>query len=424
VPANLKIFMLLTLRLIYESLLFALGALRENILRTILSLLGVTVGIFAIIGVLAMVDTLEKSIKASFNFLGSDVIYVAKWPWLFVDDYPWWKYVNRPTPKYDEYKALEKRLTASTALSISAVRGNLTAKYANSSVSGISVIGVSYYHDKVSDVRIETGRYFSMQECEGGANVALIGAVLAEDLFGTENPIGKEIKIKNKVVRIIAVMKKQGASLLDTPSSDNLCITPYSYFIKVFSNKRRLNPTIAVKGDPSTDAGLELLEADLRESMRGVRGLKPLQEDNFSLNRPEMLSNFIDNLIGILTKAGWFISFFSLLVGGFGIANIMFVSVKERTNLIGIQKSLGAKNYFILFQFLFEAIFLSGIGGVAGLLLVSMLTFLSTDSFEIVINMSHIGKGLLISTLIGILSGIMPAISAANLDPVEAIRSK
>jgi putative ABC transport system permease protein len=137
-----------------------------------------------------------------------------------------------------------------------------------------------------------------------------------------------------------------------------------------------------------------------------------------------MLSNFIDNLISILTKAGWFISFFSLLVGGFGIANIMFVSVKERTNLIGIQKSLGAKNYFILFQFLFEAIFLSGIGGVAGLLLVSMLTFLSTDSFEIVINMSHIGKGLLISTLIGILSGIMPAISAANLDPVEAIRSK
>ncbi len=416
--------MFLTFRLIYESLLFALGALRENLLRTILSLLGVTVGIFAIISVLTLVDSLEKSIKTSFNFLGSDVIYVAKWPWLFVDDYPWWKYVNRPVPNYEEYKALEKRMTLATAISISAVRGNLTAKYKNSSIGGVNVIGVSYYHDKVSDVRIETGRYFSIQESEGGANVALIGAVLAEDLFGNENPIGKEIKIKNKVIRIIAVMKKQGANLLDSPSADNLCIVPYNFFMKTLANRKRVNPTIALKGNPETDEGLLELENELTGMMRGIRGLKPKQEDSFALNRPEMLSNFIDGLIKTLTIAGWFISFFSLLVGGFGIANIMFVSVKERTNLIGIQKSLGAKNFFILFQFLFEAIFLSGIGGIAGLLLVSGITFFSTEGFEIVLKFSHIVKGLLIASAIGILAGIIPAIVASRLDPVIAIRSK
>ncbi len=416
--------MLLKIRLLYESIIFALGALKENLLRTVLSLLGVTVGIFAIISVLALVDTLEKSIKTSFNFLGSDVIYVAKWPWLFVDDYPWWKYINRPNPNYEEYKALEKRLTLNTAISISAVRGNLTSKYKNNSVTGMSVIGVSYYHDKVSDVRIETGRYFSLQEVEGGSNVAIIGAVLAEDLFGTENPIAKEIKIKNKVMRIIAVMKKQGANLMDTPSSDNLCLVPFNFFMRNLANKKRVNPTIAVKGNPENDEGLLELENELTGSMRGVRGLKPKQEDSFSLNRPEMLATFIDSLISVLKKAGWFISAFSLLVGGFGIANIMFVSVKERTNLIGIQKSLGAKNAFILSQFLFESIFLSAIGGVAGLLLASLLTFLSIDGFEIVIKTSHIIQGLTISSLIGVLAGIIPAYVASRLDPVDAIRSK
>jgi putative ABC transport system permease protein len=416
--------MLLTIRLIYESLVFALGALKENLLRTILSLLGVTVGIFAIVSVLAMVDTLEKSIKTSFSFLGSDVIYVAKWPWLFVDDYPWWKYINRPSPSYEEYKSLEKRMTLSSAISISAVRGNLTAKYKNNSVGGMSVIGVSFYHDKVSDVRIEYGRYFSIQEVEGGANVAIIGAVLAQDLFGGEDPIGKTIKVKEKVLRIIAVMKRQGASLLDTPSADNLCLIPYNFFMRNLANKRRVNPTIAVKGSPEEDIGLLELENELRGTMRATRGIKPKQEDSFSLNRPEMLSNLIDNLIDVLKKAGWFISAFSLLVGGFGIANIMFVSVKERTNLIGIQKSLGAKNFFILFQFLFEAMFLSAIGGVSGLLGASLLTFLSTEGFEITIKASHIIQGLTISSIIGVLAGIIPAYVASRLDPVDAIRSK
>jgi putative ABC transport system permease protein len=416
--------MLLTARLIYESIIFALGALKENLLRTVLSLLGVTVGIFAIISVLALVDTLEKSIKTSFNFLGSDVIYVAKWPWLFVDDYPWWKYINRPNPSYEEYKSLEKRLTLQSAVSISAVRGNLTAKYKSNSVGGMSVIGVSYQHDKVSDVRIEYGRYFSLQEVEGGANVAIIGAVLAEDLFAGENPIGKEIKVKEKVLRIIAVMKKQGANLMDTPSADNLCLIPFNYFMRNLANKKRVNPTIAVKGNPETDEGLLELENELKGTMRGVRGLKPKQEDSFALNRPEMLSSFIDSLIGQLNIAGWFISGFSLLVGGFGIANIMFVSVKERTNLIGIQKSLGAKNFFILAQFLFEAIFLSAIGGIAGLLCASLLTFLSTDGFEIALKTSHIIQGLTISSFIGVLAGIIPAYVASRLDPVDAIRSK
>jgi putative ABC transport system permease protein len=418
--------MLFALKQVYESLLFALSALRENLLRTILSLLGVTVGIFAIIGVLTMVDTLNGSIRNSLSFIGSKVIYVDVFPWSFgKGEYPWWKYFRRPNPTYAEYKFLEEKLTQASAVSVFAVRGNLNIKYKNSSAKGVYMQGVSYSHNKVADLRIENGRYFTIQEMDNGKNTVLIGATLANDLFGSANPIGENIKINNTPYAIIGVLRKQGDNLLGAPTTDNLCVVPFKSMLKLFvSNKRRgVRPQIAVKGY-DTDEGLQELENEVRGVVRAYRGLKPLQEDNFALNRPEAFFEFLDGIIAALKVAGWLIGSFSMLVGGFGIANIMFVSVKERTNLIGIQKSLGARNYFILFQFLFEAIFLSVIGGLAGLLLVSSLGLLSTESFAISLNSTNIAIGLIVSSVIGILAGIIPAISASRLDPVIAIRAK
>ncbi|MCU0450139.1 MAG: ABC transporter permease, partial [Bernardetiaceae bacterium] len=408
---------MLTIRLIYESFRSALGALRENLLRTVLSLLGVTIGIFAIIGVLTIVDTLEQSIKASLSFLGDKVIYVDTFPWTFAQesDYPWWKYFRRPNPTFNEFKFLEKRLTKASSVAVFGVRSNLTAKYKNNSVSGATVLGASFLYNRVSDVKIETGRYFNYQEADLGRNVAILGAQLATDLFEQEDPMGKQISLRNRKFMVIGVLKRQGSTLLNTPSTDNLALVPYGSLVKMFASTRRrgVRPQIAIKGYDN-DPGLVEVENEARGLLRAFRGLKPREEDNFALNRPEAFAQVLEGIISTLTGAGWFISIFSMLVGGFSIANIMFVSVKERTNLIGIQKSLGAKNYFILLQFLFEAILLCLIGGLAGLALVSLLTLFGTESFPISLGMSRVALGLSLSTIIGIIAGIVPALMAAR----------
>jgi putative ABC transport system permease protein len=220
-------------------------------------------------------------------------------------------------------------------------------------------------------------------------------------------------------------MKRQGENLIDAPSNDDFCIIPYIGFKKLYYSGRRwgIESIISVKGRDD-DVGLVKLENEIRGYMRSRRGLRPIQEDNFALNRPEAFANIISSTFDVIGIAGWVIGSFSILVGGFGIANIMFVSVKERTHIIGIQKSLGAKNYFILFQFLFEAIFLSLLGGGIGLLLVYLITILvPTGSLELVLSIKNIILGLGVSSIIGMVSGIVPAALAARLDPVIAIRT-
>jgi len=416
--------MLLFIKLFFESMRFAFSALSENLLRTTLSLLGVTVGIFAIVSVLTVVDSLDSSIKKSLSFLGGDVIYVQKWPWVFGPSYPWWKYIKRPEPTYEEYEFLLENIKEAEAVSVFDERGSVVVKYNSNSLDNTTVFGVSYDHSKVWDITIDQGRYFTPQEADKGANAAIIGYNLVKELFPFQNPIGKDIKIKGIKFRVIGTLEKQGENLLGTPSNDEAVFLPFVSMAKLYASlSRGLQPTIALKGRES-DEGLMELEGEIKGLLRGFRGLRPIEEDDFALNRPEVFADFMDSIIRVLTIAGWCIGSFSILVGGFGIANIMFVSVKERTNIIGIQKSLGAKNYFILFQFLFESLFLSFIGGGVGLLLVNIISVFSTETFQISLTFTNVLVGLLVSSVIGILSGIVPAISASRLDPVEAIRSK
>jgi len=412
-------------RLILESFRFAWQALKANLLRTILSLLGVTIGIFAIIAVFTLVDSLERSINKSFDFLGSDNINVEKWPYSFGGgQYPWWKYMNRPNPVYDEYKFLSQNTKNQSGITIFASKGGVTVKNKNSSSGGISIVGASYGHNTVYDLPIETGRFFSIQETENAGNVAIAGSRLVQELFPFQSPLGKEIKIKGLKYTIIGTLKEEGESFIGTPSNDDNIYIPYKSFTKLYyvGRKYGIGSTISLKGEKS-DAGLIRLEGELRGLMRGRRGLKPKEDDNFALNKPEALSNFIGNTFDILGIAGAIIGSFSILVGGFGIANIMFVSVRERTNIIGIQKSLGAKNYFILYQFLFESVFLSLLGGLIGLVMVYSLTFLQLGSLELVMSVKNITIGLGVSCFIGIISGIIPAAMAARMDPVIAIRT-
>jgi putative ABC transport system permease protein len=412
-----------SLRLTYESFRFAWQALRSNILRTTLSLLGVTVGIFAIIAVFTVVDALENSIRGSLSKLGDGIIYVQKWPFIPSNNYPWWKYFNRPALTITEFKYLERYLESKKAIAIIDGKGNVTLKNGSSSINGIAVRGVSADYNQISDLSIENGRYFSYQESEAAREVAVIGDEIARSLFPNSDPIGQTLKIKGIRFQVVGLMKRQGESMFNFgPNADLTCYIPYGTYSKMFQG-RYAEPTFMIKGLES-DAGLQQLEGEIIGLLRSRRSIKPLEEESFSLNRPEMIANAITPIFNVLGIASWVIGGFSLLVGGFGIANIMFVSVKERTNIIGIQKSLGAKNNFILLQFLFEAIFLSLIGGGVGILLVFFLTqVLPLGSLEVGLSIKRIVMGFSIASVIGILSGIIPAAMAARLDPVIAIRS-
>ncbi len=413
---------MLFLRLTYESFRFAWHALRSNLLRTLLSLLGVTIGIFAIITVLTVVDSLEKNVKDSMAFLGSETVYVSKWPFIFSPNVPWWKYFNRPDITYAEYRHVDRYLTAAKALSIINSRGNNTLRNKSNSIQGVYIWGTSENYDQIGEIPFEDGRYFTPQEQESGRETAIIGYNIAETLFPGLNPLGKTFKVKGLNFVVIGTLKKQGNGVLGGPDFDNTCFIPYKAYEKMFHTKFS-EPSMVAKGLPEDD-NLNQLEAEVIGLMRGRRGLKPAQEDNFAVNRSELVMTAVEGIFSALTVAGWIIGSFSILVGGFGIANIMFVSVKERTNIIGIQKSLGAKNYFILFQFLFEAVFLSVLGGAAGLLIVYLVTLIPFGSLEVTLSLKNIILGLGVSSVIGVLSGVIPAASAARLDPVIAIRSK
>ncbi len=417
------------LKLIMESFLFAWTALKTNLLRTILSLLGVTVGIFSIITVFTLIDSLEDNIKDSLSFLGSDILYVTRQPFTPEADgvYRWWEYINRPTMSYFEYRVLEDNLQNATAISIGANRGGIVVKSGNSSVSDINLGGVSYGYSNTSEVKIEEGRYFTPTESEAGRNVAIIGNRIATDLFGSPSlAVGKDVKIRNLKFVVIGVLEFEGEGLFG-PTNDNAAVIPYNSFRKLYQtgtgSNREIESYVALKGIEGDEGFIEL-ENEVTGIMRNLRTLRPAEKDNFAINRPEAVGAIIDSIFNVLGFAGAIIGGFAILIGGFGIANIMFVSVKERTPIIGLQKSLGAKNYFILFQFLFESIFLSIIGGLAGLFLVYLITFIPVGNLEITLSFRNILIGLGVSTVIGMISGIVPAANASRLDPVIAIRAK
>lgn len=413
---------MLFLRLTFESLRFAWQAIRSNILRTVLSLLGVTVGIFSIIGVYTMVDSLEANVKAGLSSIGNQSIYVEKWPWgIGESEYPWWKYFTRPRPTYREYRSLKNTLKESDAIIIMDWSQAL-AKRKSSSFRSLAQ-GVTFEYDQINETPIEKGRYFLEQEVDAGRPVAIIGASVAETLFGDEDPINQRIKLKGENFTVIGVVEKKGKQMLEVGGNpDEKIFIPFLKHKRMFSSGN-LTGNIQIKAKDKED-GLVVLEGEVRGQMRTLRGLKPLEDDNFAINRPDALVSFMTTIFSSIRTGGFVIGLFALLIGGFGIANIMFVSVKERTNIIGIQKSLGAKNYFVLFQFLFEAVFLCLFGGLIGLLLVYLASFIKLGTMDIILTTSNMIFGVVISCVIGIVAGLVPAFQAAKMDPVIAIRAK
>lgn len=408
-------------RLIAESFRFAWNALTANVLRTLLSLLGVTIGIFAIIAVFTVVDSLEKNINESLSFLGRTNMDVRRFPFEF-GNIPWWDYIKRPYANYEEYQYLKENLSNAEGLTLFAVN-SIIPKYKSNSIADINCLGVSYTHKDVYEFKDIRGRYFTEQESNSGQNVVMIGHKVNLELFGDVDAIGKKIKIKGRKFAVIGVIPEEGEGIFGNTSNDENIYMPFKAFTKInYVGKGGVEPVISVKGSED-DIGLVKLEYEMKGLLRKIRGLKPKEQDTFSLVRQQAILNTIGGFFDALSFGGILIGGFSILVGGFGIANIMFVSVTERTPIIGLQKSLGAKNYFILFQFLFESVFLAVVGGGIGIFIVFLLSFIPLGSLELVITLKNVVIGVSVSTIIGTVSGLVPAIKASRMDPVKAIRA-
>ena len=397
--------------------------LKGNKLRTGLSLIGIAFGIFCIIGVLATVNSLEANIQSEIKSLVTNTIYIDKWDYSGGPDYPWWKFVNRPLPQYKELDFIRQRSVLASNVSFT-IRNSANIEYQNSILSGVLYYGITEEQNDIQPITIQYGRYISSSEFASGSTVVLIGYNNAENLFGSpERALGKEIMLKNKRGIVIGVVKKEGNSIIGGWNYDQAVILPYKFCKQIF-DETWSNPFIMVKGKDGINS--KSLSDELTGVMRSIRKLSPSEENDFSLNDVNSFSESVSALFSVVNIGGWAIGALSLVVGAFGIANIMFVTVKERTAMIGLKKAIGAKRRTILLEFLLEAAIICIMGGLMGLILVYGLTLFLTTlmGFPVFISIKILTLAITICVAIGILAGIIPASIAARMDPVVAIRSK
>ena len=414
-------------KIIAESISQALQQLRANKLRSFLSLLGVSIGIFCIIGVLSAVDSLEDNVRGSIEKLGNDVIYVNKFSWGEDPGDNFYKFMRRPNINYSDYQVVKKKVESAAITSYWVGIGERTPKYKSNSVEGAFYLAISYEFGELFNFEYSDGRYFSPAEYQLGSNKAILGYEVAEKLFGTIDPIGKEIKVSGRNLEVIGVLEKEGESLVNVMNFDDCIIISYELARKV-ANLKDDHPfgssAVAVKAASGVAVGD--LKDELTGTLRAHRRLKPKETDNFSLNELSIIAGFLNSFFGVLNLLGIIIGGFAIVVGMFSVSNIMFVSVKERTNIIGIKKALGAKRYVILLEFLIEAIILCVFGGLMGLLLVYIVVTILSGAidFDLYLSVGNIFWGILVSVIVGMVSGLVPAMQASKMDPVVAMRQK
>ncbi len=413
------------IKIIYESIVQALQQLNANKMRSFLSLLGISIGIFCIIAVKSAVDSLKQNIEKSFEKLGNDVLYIDKRPWNEPPHLNWWKYMKRPEPDFADYEVLKDRLRGADYASLSIIVPSRTIKFHSSHVEGAYMAGVTYDYGDLYNLTFEKGRYFTPFEYQSGANRVILGIEVAQRLFQAVEPIGKEIRIMGRKFQVVGVLEKEGESLFSPFRYDEAVIISYNALKKLVNVKSRYTWGTLLTVKASEGVSLEDLRGEVTGVLRAHRKLKPREDDNFAINEMSIFTTLMQPVFRVLNIAGIIIGGFALVVGMISVANIMFVSVKERTNIIGIKKALGARKGVILLEFLIESIILCMIGGLVGLLIVfGVLEIIArTSSFEMFLSFDNVVIAVIVAVIVGIISGIIPALQAARMDPVDAIRS-
>jgi putative ABC transport system permease protein len=412
------------LEIIWTSFKMALQEFRSNKLRTFLSLLGITFGIFCIISVLSTISSMQLAVNNDLKSFGTKTIYIDKWQYSGGPDFPWWKYIKRPVPKMEEARLLHAKVPDARYVDFE-IDNNGNVDYGDNSLSGVQYYGNTEDFDKIEQVTIGAGRYFQQADFDRGTPFIVLGYRIAERLFVQANKaLGQTVKLKDgKIAIVIGVMTKQGQSLINAWDFDNSILLTYN-FMRQFFREEYSNPKILAQGDSLITS--TALGEELRGAMRSVRKLSPTQEDNFAINNIDNLSKFLDPIFSGMNIGGWAIAALSLIVGMFGVANIMFVTVRERTSQIGLKKAIGAKRGVILIEFLLESAFLCIIGGLIGMFAVFVLTLIFSTilDFHVFIPLNIIALAVCICLFTGVSAGIIPAFIAARMDPVVAIRSK
>jgi putative ABC transport system permease protein len=417
--------MIVYIKIFYEAIKQALDSLTSSKLRTFLSLLGVTIGIFCIIAVKSAVDSLANNIKDGFKELGSNAVYVDKQPWNEDPGQNYWKYLKRPDPSYRDYLAIKERSQKAKEAAFVIFTGGRTIKHKSNAVQNAFIMGSTYEYQNIQNLKFFSGRYFTTNEYFSATNKIILGSKVAESLFENINPLNKEVKLFGQSYLVIGVLEAEGDNMFNFINFDEAVWVTYPN-IKRFVNTNDMSSVgkmlLAQSKDQYT---VDELKSELTGIVRAHRRLKPLSENNFSLNELSMLSQVLDSVFGVVNIAGFIIGIFALIIGMFNVANIMFVSVKERTNIIGIKKALGAKSFVVLLEFLIESVVLCVLGGLIGLALVYViLTGISkVIPFKMTLTMGNLVIGVVVSVVVGIIAGIIPALRASRMDPVEAIRS-
>lgn len=411
-----------SLHILQNSIRLTFQELRVNKLRTALSLTGVAFGIFCIIGVLATVNSLERNIQNEVKSLGTNTIYIDRFDYSGGPDQPFWKFMSRPVPRYKEAAMIRERAGLLEDISfLMQTAGNISFK--DDVIQNARVYGITEAQMNIQPIKFDAGRFFSSSELSAGSNTCLLGYTNAENLFGNiERALGKQVEIKGKKATVIGVIKKEGKNFIGW-DYDNCMMMPYEFCRQLFDEKNS-NPILIAKGRAGITTAA--LNDELEGIMRQIRRLSPRQDDNFSLNSVEAFSKAITGFFTTVNIVGAIIGVISLIVGLFGIANIMFVTVKERTPIIGLKKAIGARSSSILFEFLMEATLLCLLGGAVGLVFVYILTLILSGplNFPVYISLPLLLVTIFVCLVVGIIAGIFPASRAAKMDPVAAIRAK
>ena len=401
-----------------ESLSIALGALRANKARGVLTTLGIVIGIVAVILTMTAANGLQASFRQSFSAVGSDVIYVSRFPWVMMDDF--FLYRNRPRLDLRDATALEQRLRGKAIVNPT-IDGRQDLKFRSETMEGITVIGTTEKQTIVGSAQPEAGRFITDFDVTYKKNVCVLGTEVRDALFGTASPLNQEIKVGRATFRVVGVMEKQGGSFMGGPNFDRQVFIPISSFVKAYGGERNQDVNLAVKA-PSQEA-LDDLEFEVIGEMRKIRQLRPSEGDDFSINKLDTLVGTFNNMMGVVLLVGLLITSISLFVGGVGVMNVMFVSVTERTREIGIRKAIGAKPHSVLFQFLFEAAAIGLGGGLIGIVIAAILTAV-VNAFVMPASVSAgiLVTAVAVSATVGVVAGFVPAYRGARLNPIDALR--